>query len=139
MLMSVFIYIHVCLLMIRRPPKSTRTDTLVPYTPLFRSADERRREEEGRGRGAAHPRQHQILRRRRRVAERARREQAGERGEGGEADEVGAAGPGPGREGDDDRLDGPGQGQEHDQDEPSLVALANAEGRRAGTRCGVRY
>src|SRR3546814_13000590 len=88
MLMSVFIYIHVCLLMIRRPPKSTRTDTLVPYTPLFRSADERRREEEGRGRGAAHPRQHQILRRRRRGAERARREQAGERGEGGEADEV---------------------------------------------------
>src|SRR3546814_16902681 len=25
--------------MIRRPPRSTRTDTLVPYTPLFRSAD----------------------------------------------------------------------------------------------------
>src|SRR3546814_4215366 len=24
--------------MIRRPPKSTRTDTLFPYTPLFRSA-----------------------------------------------------------------------------------------------------
>src|SRR3546814_12715414 len=24
-------------LMIRRPPRSTRTDTLVPYTPLFRS------------------------------------------------------------------------------------------------------
>src|SRR3546814_15196325 len=24
-------------LMIRRPPSSTRTDTLVPYTPLFRS------------------------------------------------------------------------------------------------------
>src|SRR3546814_8161477 len=23
--------------MIRRPPRSTRTDTLVPYTPLFRS------------------------------------------------------------------------------------------------------
>src|SRR3546814_20049102 len=27
--------------MIRRPPKSTRTDTLFPYTPLFRS-DQRR-------------------------------------------------------------------------------------------------
>src|SRR3546814_1163323 len=27
--------------MIRRPPRSTRTDTLVPYTPLFRSADGR--------------------------------------------------------------------------------------------------
>src|SRR3546814_7813018 len=26
-------------LMIRRPPRSTRTDTLVPYTTLFRSAD----------------------------------------------------------------------------------------------------
>src|SRR3546814_6896849 len=25
--------------MIRRPPRSTRTDTLVPYTTLFRSAD----------------------------------------------------------------------------------------------------
>src|SRR3546814_948242 len=24
--------------MIRRPPRSTRTDTLFPYTPLFRSA-----------------------------------------------------------------------------------------------------
>src|SRR3546814_8738590 len=26
-----------CCLMIRRPPRSTRTDTLVPYTTLFRS------------------------------------------------------------------------------------------------------
>src|SRR3546814_9922686 len=26
--------------MIRRPPRSTRTDTLFPYTPLFRSAAE---------------------------------------------------------------------------------------------------
>src|SRR3546814_1960053 len=26
--------------MIRRPPRSTRTDTLVPYTTLFRSADD---------------------------------------------------------------------------------------------------
>src|SRR3546814_20579364 len=25
--------------MIRRPPRSTRTDTLLPYTPLFRSAE----------------------------------------------------------------------------------------------------
>src|SRR3546814_15861158 len=29
-------------LMIRRPPRSTRTDTLVPYTPLFRGAGDRR-------------------------------------------------------------------------------------------------
>src|SRR3546814_10396547 len=28
--------------MIRRPPRSTRTDTLFPYTTLFRSAAERR-------------------------------------------------------------------------------------------------
>src|SRR3546814_17767126 len=28
--------------MIRRPPRSTRTDTLFPYTTLFRSADEDR-------------------------------------------------------------------------------------------------
>src|SRR3546814_1353119 len=30
-------------LMIRRPPRSTRTDTLFPYTTLFRSADRRHR------------------------------------------------------------------------------------------------
>src|SRR3546814_17991035 len=30
-------------LMIRRPPRSTRTDTLCPYTTLFRSAVHRRR------------------------------------------------------------------------------------------------
>src|SRR3546814_4671505 len=29
--------------MIRRPPRSTRTDTLFPYTPLFRSWAERMR------------------------------------------------------------------------------------------------
>src|SRR3546814_6876607 len=29
-------------LMIRRPPRSTRTDTLFPYTTLFRSAADRR-------------------------------------------------------------------------------------------------
>src|SRR3546814_14086837 len=31
----------VVFLMIRRPPRSTRTDTLFPYTTLFRSLDER--------------------------------------------------------------------------------------------------
>src|SRR3546814_15321693 len=30
-------------LMIRRPPRSTRTDTLFPYTTLFRSGDRQRR------------------------------------------------------------------------------------------------
>src|SRR3546814_2176489 len=29
--------LYVCFLMIRRPPRSTRTDTLFPYTTLFRS------------------------------------------------------------------------------------------------------
>src|SRR3546814_2993577 len=31
--------------MIRRPPRSTRTDTLFPYTTLFRSAGRRRQDE----------------------------------------------------------------------------------------------
>src|SRR3546814_2410788 len=29
-----------CFLLIRRPPRSTRTDTLFPYTSLFRSVEE---------------------------------------------------------------------------------------------------
>src|SRR3546814_12942340 len=32
------VYVCVFFLMIRRPPRSTRTDTLFPYTTLFRSA-----------------------------------------------------------------------------------------------------
>src|SRR3546814_14281535 len=31
--------------MIRRPPRSTRTDTLFPYTTLFRSRDRKRRDQ----------------------------------------------------------------------------------------------
>src|SRR3546814_8500323 len=34
--------------MIRRPPRSTRTDTLFPYTPLFRSRHDLLREGIGR-------------------------------------------------------------------------------------------
>src|SRR3546814_5026070 len=30
-------YVYIFFLMIRRPPRSTRTDTLFPYTTLFRS------------------------------------------------------------------------------------------------------
>src|SRR3546814_16391331 len=41
--MSVYIILY---LMIRRPPRSTRTDTLCPYTTLFRSGDD----EDGNGR-----------------------------------------------------------------------------------------
>src|SRR3546814_1487117 len=48
--------------MIRRPPRSTRTDTLCPYTTLFRStrrgeprfAEAGRRREAGQGGGGAH-------------------------------------------------------------------------------------
>src|SRR3546814_7219240 len=32
-------YYFFCILMLRRPPRSTRLDTLFPYTTLFRSAD----------------------------------------------------------------------------------------------------
>src|SRR3546814_4759222 len=37
MLVSSSFVVVVCFLMIRRPPRSTRTDTLFPYTTLFRS------------------------------------------------------------------------------------------------------
>src|SRR3546814_1001915 len=33
-----FVFLYIFFLMIRRPPRSTRTDTLFPYTTLFRSA-----------------------------------------------------------------------------------------------------
>src|SRR3546814_15701964 len=37
--------------MIRRPPRSTRTDTLFPYTTLFRSPEGERHEDEAGQRG----------------------------------------------------------------------------------------
>src|SRR3546814_14258400 len=37
-----FLFVCFFLLMIRRPPRSTRTDTLFPYTTLFRSRQRRR-------------------------------------------------------------------------------------------------
>src|SRR3546814_16104474 len=48
-------------LMIRRPPRSTRTDTLFPYTTLFRSPVRDRMQRCGRTcepRGRTHPCQH---------------------------------------------------------------------------------
>src|SRR3546814_12644012 len=39
--------------MIRRPPRSTRTDTLFPYTTLFRSRHADRRPQDARGAAAA--------------------------------------------------------------------------------------
>src|SRR3546814_11895431 len=38
--------------MLRRPPRSTRTDTLFPYTTLFRSAGRDHRQRQPRGRAA---------------------------------------------------------------------------------------
>src|SRR3546814_5694192 len=40
--MPVRCYVCIFFLMIRRPPRSTRTDTLFPYTTLFRSPTRRR-------------------------------------------------------------------------------------------------
>src|SRR3546814_19588737 len=48
--------------MLRRPPRSTRTDTLFPYTTLFRSygcGDQHRRDVEQRHRSAAPARRNQ--------------------------------------------------------------------------------
>src|SRR3546814_1549146 len=58
------VYLHFFFLMIRRPPRSTRTDTLFPYTTLFRSLPDLGRHADGaaaacarpRGRGAARAR-----------------------------------------------------------------------------------
>src|SRR3546814_6847726 len=52
MLFCTFVYVRYLFffLMIRRPPRSTRTDTLFPYTTLFRSGRRRglRRGDQGR-------------------------------------------------------------------------------------------
>src|SRR3546814_7106406 len=53
--------------MIRRPPRSTRTDTLFPYTTLFRSRDQRaadrhQRRQRGEAEGLEHP--HRVPQRR---------------------------------------------------------------------------
>src|SRR3546814_9942780 len=44
-----FSFLSFFLLMIRRPPRSTRTDTLFPYTTLFRSLHPVLRDQPGRG------------------------------------------------------------------------------------------
>src|SRR3546814_8052187 len=49
--LSSFSMILFCFLMIRRPPRSTRTDTLFPYTTLFRSKQVRRRLQDAFSRG----------------------------------------------------------------------------------------
>src|SRR3546814_13724504 len=52
MLLHVFFFF----LMIRRPPRSTRTDTLFPYTTLFRSDQQRGALRGDAAAGAARPR-----------------------------------------------------------------------------------
>src|SRR3546814_2733235 len=48
-------------LMIRRPPRSTRTDTLFPYTTLFRSAVQDEREDTDIENLADEPAEHMVL------------------------------------------------------------------------------
>src|SRR3546814_19858986 len=51
-------------LMIRRPPRSTRTDTLFPYTTLFRALDERcagEPHERCVGKGLAHVQRQRVV------------------------------------------------------------------------------
>src|SRR3546814_18028693 len=77
---------YLCFLMRLRPPRSTRTDRLFPYTTLFRSTRNRRRRHalERRGGDAARPsagdRTAPAARRRRHRS--ARRCDGGERGRG---------------------------------------------------------
>src|SRR3546814_19587788 len=80
-------------LMIRRPPRSTRTDTLFPYTTLFRSHDLPRLEADedaadGRAdRARAACRRPQILRDLRRISPAARRSHAGRSDRGHRSEE----------------------------------------------------
>src|SRR3546814_10856306 len=46
--------------MIRRPPRSTRTDTLFPYTTLFRSRSTGRRRHDAARAGRRGPRAHRL-------------------------------------------------------------------------------
>src|SRR3546814_4884894 len=50
---------YICFLMIPRPPVSTRTDPLCPYTTLFRSGEDQRRRVERRH---LHPHRRQARR-----------------------------------------------------------------------------
>src|SRR3546814_15561445 len=77
MIVSIYsvIYSVVFFLMIRRPPRSTRTDTLFPYTTLFRSRDVSRDDRLFPSRCRAHRRRASRVDRSRpaRLAARARR------------------------------------------------------------------
>src|SRR3546814_11016641 len=45
MLFCCLLYLSFFFLMIRRPPRSTRTDTLFPYTTLFRSGPQYKKQD----------------------------------------------------------------------------------------------
>src|SRR3546814_4088507 len=93
--------------MIRRPPRSTRTDTLFPYTTLFRSddpGDELADDDIGVGVSAARGGDHR------------RHLGIGERGAG--ADHAGD------EEGEDDRR--PGRSEEHTSELQSLMRISYA-------------
>src|SRR3546814_11676169 len=77
-LYEVVFMIVIFFLMIRRPPRSTRTDTLFPYTTLFRSRDH------GRGR-ADLLREHPLLAGRRQAR---RRQSVGRRRDDARMDAV---------------------------------------------------
>src|SRR3546814_3372930 len=76
------IFVIFFFLMIRRPPRSTRTDTLFPYTTLFRSAGEagagsRQYHEPGQDPAGLAAAGERPRRRRRAQCRRARRRRAG--------------------------------------------------------------
>src|SRR3546814_1388409 len=76
--MEYIVYFWLFFLMIRRPPRSTRTDTLFPYTTLFRSdagraSVARRRNRRARRIPEAVSARFPIRRRRRRCSRRSRR------------------------------------------------------------------
>src|SRR3546814_20393083 len=73
---AVWVVSDIFFVMIRRPPRSTRTDTLFPYTTLFRSLAQRRAALAARPRVPA-DRRRVLARRPRAVAERRRTGAAG--------------------------------------------------------------
>src|SRR3546814_15809444 len=66
------VFVFIFFLMIRRPPRSTRTDTLFPYTTLFRSSKKADRQTGSSG-GPARRRATSVLRRGRSIRNPARR------------------------------------------------------------------
>src|SRR3546814_3068042 len=89
-------------LMIRRPPRSTRTDTLFPYTTLFRSLHEVGGEEDRVGTGC---REHRLAAEQRRAGTRRQHRET--------SDAV-------------DLTDGPGRSEEHTSELQSLMRISYA-------------